>query len=98
MFSAGLFIALGLTFIWFKLEWKWRLWMNTHPILIDCLVFAGLTALHWGTYTGVMAATIGALACSVMLSISRMCCGYYSKKNGVRVYVRGKFNLKGMPE
>lgn len=98
MFSAGLFIALGLTFIWFKLDWRWRLWMNSHPVKIDVLVFIGLTAVHWGTFTGVMAATIGALACSCMLSISRICCGYYKNINGVRTYVRGKFNLKGMPQ
>lgn len=97
MIAAGVFVALGLAFLWFKLSWKARLWMNSHPVLIDVVVFSGLTAIHWGTFTGVMAATIGALACSAMLSAARWAVGYTTRTNGIRVYVRGKFNFEGLP-
>lgn len=93
MLSAGLFVALGLVFTWVKLDWRWRLWMNSNPVKMDLLIFSGLTALHWGTYSGVMAATIGALTCSALLSFSAWAFGRYKKG----VYIRGKFNLKGMP-
>lgn len=93
MISAGLFVALGLLFTWIKLPWKWRLWMNSNPVKMDLLIFSALTMIHWGTFTGVMAATIGALTCSALLSLSRICFGYYQDKK----YIRGKFNLKGMP-
>ena len=96
MITAGIFVALGLTFLWFKLSIKARLWMNSHPVLIDVLVFGVLTMLHWGTFTGVMAATIGALACSAMLSLARWGYGYYVKDGKVRVYVPGKFTIKGV--
>lgn len=96
MIASGVFIALGLTFLWFKMEWKIRLWMNSNPVKLDILVFALLTMLHWGTYTGVMAATIGALACSAMLSLARFAYGYYTLNGKTKVYVPGKFTVKGV--
>lgn len=96
MIASGIFIALGLTFIWFKLDWKFRLWMNSNPVKLDVVIFAVLTMLHWGTFSGVMAATIGALACSAMLSLARFAYGYYIKDGKVKVYVPGKFTVKGV--
>jgi hypothetical protein len=96
MFSAGLFVALGLTFIWFKLDWKWRLILNSNPVKIDIIVFIVLYALHAGTYTGGMAATIGALMCSGMLSLARWAYGYNVKDGKVKVYVPGKMTIKGV--
>lgn len=97
MISSGLFIALGLSFIWFKLDWKWRLWMNSNPVKLDVFIFIALYVLHMGTFSGGMAATVGALACSALLSAARYACGYYTGRGAARKYVRGKFNLKGMP-
>jgi hypothetical protein len=96
MITSGIFIALGLTFIWFKLEWKLRLWMNSNPVKLDVVIFTLLTFLHWGTFSGVMAATIGALACSAMLSLARWAYGYNIKDGKVVVYVPGKFTIKGV--
>ena len=96
MISAGVFVALGLTFLWFKMSVKARLWMNSNPVKMDITVFALLTMLHWGTYTGVMAATIGALMCSAMLSLARWAYGYNVMDGKVKVYVPGKFTLKGV--
>lgn len=92
MISAGLFVALGLVFTWVKLPWKWRLWMNSNPVKMDLVIFTVLTLLHWGTFSGVMAATIGALTCSALLSLSRILFGYYEGKQ----LVKGKFNIKGI--
>lgn len=97
MITAGVFVALGLTFLWFKMSWKAKLWMNSNPVKVDIIVFTLLTAVHFGTFTGVMAATIGALACSAMLSLARFCCGYYEGRGTNKRFVRGKFNFAGMP-
>lgn len=96
MIAAGVFVALGLTFLWFKLSWKAKLWMNSHPVTVDIMVFTILTMLHWGTFTGVMAATIGALACSAMLTLARYMCGYYVGRGKNKRYVPGKFTVKGV--
>lgn len=76
MLEAGILVALGLLFMLARLPWRHKLWIVSHPIVIDSIVFVGLTALHWGTYSGVMAATVGALFCSVTLSIARRVIGY----------------------
>ena len=96
MFASGIFIALGLSFIWFKLDWKWRIWMNSNPIKIDLLIFVALTLLHWGTYSGVMAATIGAMACSAMLGLSAKAVGRYVGSGSNRTFKRGWMNIKGV--
>lgn len=71
----GVCVALGLLVILAKLPWRSKLWVVSHPLLIDLGVFAGLTLIHWGTFSGVMVATIGALGCSIVLSLSRKVIG-----------------------
>ena len=45
--------------------------------------------LHWGTFSGVMVATIGALTCSLVLSGARKLYGYIEDRR----YVRGYFDV-----
>lgn len=89
MFSMGLFVAAGLLIILVKCSWKWRMRMLSNPVFMDVLIFVMLTFLHWGTFSGVMVATIGALACSCVLSIGRWMFGYML--NGT--YVPGRFDV-----
>ena len=89
MFEMGFCVGLGLLVIMFKANWKWRMLMLSHPVKMDISVFAVLTFLHWGTMGGVMAATIGALMVSLILSAGRKAYGY--KKNGR--YFRGMVDV-----
>lgn len=89
MFEAGFVVGLGLIIIMFKANWHWRMKMLSNPVKMDIAVFAVLTFLHWGTYSGVMAATIGALMVSLILSAGRKLWGYTS--NGK--YVRGMYDI-----
>ena len=90
MIEAGLLIAIGLVVTFCKLSWRNRLRMLSHPVLMDAIVFTFLIAIHWGTFTGVMAATIGALVCSLCLSLGRYLYGYM--KGGL--HVPGKLTVK----
>lgn len=89
MFEMGLIVAAGLLVLLVKLSWKWRMRVLSNPVIADVLIFSVLTILHWGTFSGVMVATIGALACSVVLSCGRWMFGYVDKGN----YVAGKFDI-----
>jgi hypothetical protein len=89
MIEMGLVVALGLIILYAKTSWRTRLWINSHPVLMDVLVFIGLNALHWGTFSGLMVAAVGALFCSLTISVARKWFGYIDGK----VYVPGWVDL-----
>ena len=76
MIEMGIIVGLGLLVSLFKMNWRWRMKLLSNPLIVDFLIFAVLTVLHWGTFSGVMVATIGAFACSLVLSAARMLFGY----------------------
>ncbi len=89
MIEMGLLVALGLLVTLAKVPWRWKLWMTGHPLLMDAIVFIFLIAIHWGTFSGVMVATIGALFCSLTLSATKYFVGYIDRNR----YYPGKFNM-----
>lgn len=89
MIEMGIIVGIGLLVLLVKLNWKWRMRLLSNPVITDVVVFIFLTLMHWGTFSGVMVATIGALTCSLVLSAARKLFGYYS--NGV--YIGGVFNI-----
>lgn len=91
MLEMGIVVALGLIVTFCKLSWRNRLRMLSHPVAMDIAVFALLTMLHWGTFSGVMVATIGALFCSMSLSAGRWAFGYMERGQ----YIPGRFNVGG---
>lgn len=90
MLESGVVVALGLIMWFAKCSWRMRMRILSYPLLIDITVFAVLTAIHWGTFTGVMAATIGALMCSILLSLGRKAFGHMDG----RTYVRGMWDVQ----
>lgn len=92
MIEMGLVVAVGMIALFAKLGWKARIFMLSHPLLLDLSVFVLLNYLHWGTYSGMMVAAIGALACSICISVGRKLFGYREKGR----YVPGKFHVPGM--
>lgn len=89
MIEMGLMVGIGLLVTMFKLNWNWRMKMLSNPVLMDVAIFTVLTLLHWGTFSGVMVATIGALVCSLVLSAGRFLFGYIDKSG----YTPGTFNV-----
>lgn len=89
MLEMGIIVAIGLLVSIAKLPWVWKLRVLSNPVLMDVIVFALLVILHWGTFSGVMVATIGALCCSLTISAARFAIGYV--ENGK--YVPGRFDV-----
>lgn len=86
MLEMGVVVGIGLLFMLVKMSWRWRLRVLSNPLTVDIVIFVLLTALHWGTFSGVMVAAIGALFCSITLSVGRFAVGYV--ENGA--YVPGR--------
>ena len=89
MLSLGFIVALGLLMTLLKLSWESKLKLLGRPLLVDVVVFVVLTALHWGSFEGVMSATTAALFCSIVFSIGRWLVGYI--EHGT--YIQGKFDV-----
>lgn len=92
MIESGLIVGIALLFSLSKMSWPWKLRILSNPIIVDAIVFIGLCILHWGTFSGVMAATVGAFIVSMVLSLGRYLFGYM--KNGV--YIRGYMDIGGL--
>lgn len=89
MFESGLVVGLGLLATLSKMNWTWKLRVLSSPLLMDAIVFVMLIVIHWGTFSGVMVATIGAFMVSVILAVGRWFFGH--NENGV--YVPGRFDM-----
>lgn len=76
MFTAGVIILMGFVFIGIKLPRRTALWLLGRPLMLDISVSVLAYALHWGTFTGVMAAAIAGLMCSVFTAVCRWAFGY----------------------
>lgn len=90
MLEMGLIVGLGLLVMFAKLGWQGRMRLLSNPLAADIAIFLLLTVLHWGTFSGVMVATVGALFCSIVLSIGRWVFGYVEHGR----YVPGVFNVE----
>lgn len=90
MLEMGFIVGLGLLVTFAKLSWRKRLQMLSYPLSADLLIFALLLVLHWGTFSGVMVATIGALTCSLVLGAGRWLFGFIERG----VYKPGKFPVQ----
>ena len=70
-FTFGAVIFVGLAFLFAKLPRSLAAWCLRHPLVLDLLVFVLTLWIHWGTMTGLMAATIAALCTSAATSFGR---------------------------
>lgn len=89
MIEMGIVVGIGLLVTLVKAAWNIKMWMLSHPLFMDAFIFIALCLIHWGTFSGVMVATVGALTCSLVLSAARKLYGH--RENGV--YVQGMYNV-----
>lgn len=90
MIEMGIIVGMGLLVTLVKMSWRWKLWTLSHPLIMDAIIFTLLMILHWGTFSGVMVATIGALTCSLVLSGAKALVGHIEKGQ----YKPGLYNVK----
>lgn len=93
MIEMGLVVALGLIVTFLKVGWRQRMWMMSNPVVMDVAIFVVLTAIHWGTFSGVMVAAVGALFCSLTLAGARKLYGHIARTSRGRVYYPGYFDV-----
>ena len=90
MLTTGLMVFLGVALILAKLPRRLMLKALNHDIAIDLLVSVLTLIVHWGTFSGVMAATIAGLMTSLATSGAKRLFGYIDNKR----YVPGVIHLK----
>ena len=76
MFTTGLAIFLGLVFIFIKLPRRTMLRWLRYDILLDLAITMIVLVVHFGTFSGVMAATFAGLLTSVGTSLAKRMFGY----------------------
>ena len=90
MLMTGLMVFLGVALILAKLPRRMMLKALHHDVALDLTVSAIVLAIHFGTFSGVMAATVAGLLTSLATSGAKRLFGYIDGKN----YVPGVLNLK----
>lgn len=77
--ESGVIIFIGLLLLFIKLPRRTSLWLLGHSLGLDLGVSVLAYILHWGTFTGVMAAAVAGLMCSGMTMLGRKVVGYIDK-------------------
>ena len=90
MFTTGFAIFLSLLFVLAKLKRRLMLRLLHHDVLLDIVVTVLVLYLHWGSFEGVMAATIAGLFTSLATTFAKRMFGYI--KAGT--YFPGRFRLE----
>ena len=89
MFFTGIAIFAGVAALLSKLRRRRMLQALNHDLAIDVAVSAITLVIHWGTFSGVMAATIAGLLTSVATSAAKRLFGYIRGGN----YIPGIFHV-----
>lgn len=90
MIEMGVVVGLGLIVMFWKLSWRWRMRLLSNPLIVDLSIFSVLTIVHWGTFSGLIVAAVGALFCSLTLSLGRWLFGHVKAQR----YVPGLINVE----
>ena len=88
MFTTGLAIFLGLVFIFIKLPRRTMLRWLRYDILMDLAVTLIVLVVHFGTFSGIMAATFAGLLTSVGTSLAKRVFGYIQGDQYFPVLIR----------
>lgn len=89
MLATGFMIFLGVALILAKLPRRMMLKALKHDLAIDLLVSLLTLVIHWGTFSGVMAATVAGLLTSLATSGLKRMFGYIDGN----YYIVGKWRL-----
>ena len=88
--SSGFIIFFGMLMLAAKLKRSTSLRLLAFPLTIDISVSVITLMLHWGTFSGVMAAAFAGLLTSVFTTCARWLVGYISGG----IYYPGLLNIR----
>ena len=74
--ESGIIIFVGLLLLFIKLPRRAALRLLAYPLALDLVVSVLAYILHWGTFTGVMAAAAAGLMCSGFTAVARWLFGW----------------------
>lgn len=74
--ESGVIIFMGMLLLGLKLKPKHSLRLLGYPLALDFGVSALAFVMHYGTFSGVMAAAVAGLMCSGFTSAARFAFGY----------------------
>ena len=74
--ESGVIVFVGLLLMFIKLRWETRLRLFGKPLLLDIVVSVVTLIIHYGTFSGVMAATVAGLMTSGFTSAGRKFFGH----------------------
>ena len=77
--ESGIIIFLGLVLIAIKLPTRKLLWVLGYPVATDLIVSVVAFVMHYGTFSGVMAAAVAGLMTSCLTAGGRKAVGYIEK-------------------
>jgi hypothetical protein len=77
--ESGIIIFIGLMLLFIKLPHKMRLVLLGHALALDIFVSVLAFLMHYGTFSGVMAAAVAGLMCSGFTSVAKRAIGYSYK-------------------
>ncbi|MBU0593850.1 MAG: hypothetical protein KKH74_08960 [Gammaproteobacteria bacterium] len=89
MLITGFTIFLGVALLLVKLQRRTMLRVLKHDLKLDLAVTALVLLIHWGTFSGVMAATVAGLLTNITTSGLKRLFGYIDGDN----YYPGKIRL-----
>jgi|SRR5210317_1087253 len=91
--ESGIIIFIGFLLLIIKLP-RWQLAVLLgKPLAVDLAASTLAYVLHFGTFTGVMAAAVAGLMVSAMTTFGRELIGYTVKRNGAWEYTPGAINI-----
>jgi len=79
--ESGIIIFLGLLFLAVKLPIRTSLWLLGNALWVDLGVSVLAYIMHYGTFTGVMAAAVAGLMTSTFTTVAKYAIGYTIKNN-----------------
>lgn len=74
--ESGVIIFLGMLLLGLKLKLRTSLTLLGYPLALDLGVSTIAFIMHYGTFSGVMAAAVAGLMCSGFTSLARYSVGY----------------------
>ena len=90
MFGTGFTVFLAMMLLLAKLPRRISLKLLHHDLVLDVAVSLIVLTIHWGTFSGVMAATVAGLMTSLFTTAAKHAFGYIKGNH----YVPGCFHLK----
>ena len=78
--ESGVIIFFGMLLLGIKLPRRTSLKLLGHPLALDLGVSVIAYVLHYGTFSGIMAAAVAGLMCSGFTSVARYAFGYIENK------------------